>query len=112
MRNGLTIGITTFAFVLTLPLVYVFLAFFPGTKGNYGPVGELMVRDIVNSARDIFVSPASMTIFGIVGLIFAIIALAFPLLTGLLAVKGKAIKIGFSIGKLPIVEKLEKDGKN
>jgi hypothetical protein len=107
-RNGLVIGITAFAFVLTLPLVYVFIAFFPGMNGHYGAVGEMMVKDIVNDAYSILVSRAAMTIFGIFGILLSIVFLAFPLVTGFLAVKGKTIKIGVSLGVLPVIEKQEK----
>lgn len=113
IRNGLTIGITTFATVLTLPLLYVFIAFFPGLNGNYGPVGEIMVKDIVADCRWIFDNNmTALVIFGIVGIVLSIVFLAFPLLTGILAVKGKALKVGLSIGTLPIIEKQEKAAEN
>jgi hypothetical protein len=105
LRNGLTIGITSFATVMTFPLVYVFIAYFPGMNGSYGPLGEIMVRDIVDSARNILVSNASMIIFGIFGIIMAIVFLIFPLFTGVLAVKGKTIKISVGVDDLPVVKR-------
>lgn len=105
LRNGLIIGITAFATVMTLPLVYVFIAYFPGLKGSYDPLGATMVKDIVNDCRSIFVSDTSMIVFGIVGLLFGIISIVFLLLTGILAVKGKALKFNLSIGTLPVIEK-------
>lgn len=109
IRNRLTLGVTIFSTVLTIPLVYVFIALFPSVNGSYGPVGELMVRDIAERGFEL-IFKTNGALYGIytAGLIMAIIFLAFPLLTGVLALKGKAIKIsksGIGTGDLPVIAK-------
>ena len=46
LRNGLTIGITTFSTVLTVPLVYVFIAILP-YAGNPVPFEQLNALDAI-----------------------------------------------------------------
>ncbi len=120
LRNGLTIGITTFAFILTLPLVYVFIAIFPANKGVVGPVGEIMmIGNIAAGFQAWFGTGGFLYVVYVFMLILSIIFLAVPLVTGALAVKGKALKIGkqpdgksgiLGIIELPAITKLkEKD---
>ena len=105
LRNGLTIGITTFSTILTVPLVYVFIAIFPyHAKGALGPVGQFMGLDRIDASfMRWFNSPIIYVVFTVM-LIVSIVFIAFPLLTGILALKGKTIKLNLSIAKLPILE--------
>lgn len=120
LRNGLTIGVTVFAFVLTLPLVYVFIAIFPANSGVVGPVGKIMMIDnIAAGFRAWFGAGGFLYVVYVFMLILSIIFLAVPLVTGALAVKGKALKIGkqpegksgiVGVIELPVLTKLkEKD---
>lgn len=127
LRNGLTIGITAFSTVLTLPLVYVFVAVFPYAADpvpfeQLNPVDALMRMDRIYEGF--------MAWFGDGGLMWAVLAvmlvlslvfITFPLLTGILAVKNEQTlgfkKEGFPFGviTLPVVEKMraaqaEQDG--
>ncbi|MFI3228692.1 MAG: hypothetical protein R3Y23_00820 [Bacillota bacterium] len=119
IRNGTTIGVTAFAFIMTLPLVYVFCAIFSAHNGNMGAVGELMMLDqIVAGFIDWFGNGAFVQVVYVFMLILSIIFLAVPLVTGVLTVKGKAIKIGkndkgqlVSIIELPIITK-QNNAKN
>lgn len=113
LRNGLTIGITTFSTVLTVPLVYVFIAIFPlKTLGALGPVGKIMALDkILQGFEEWFGSGAFLYVVLTFMLLLSIIFISFPLLTGVLAVKGKTIKIGkgkngkfgISLAPLPVL---------
>lgn len=110
LRNGMVIGITAFSTILTIPLLYVFIALFPAMGGHYGPVGEFMVRAVAEDFQAIFVSTGGQIVIYILGIIMSIIFLAFPLFTGILTVKGKTIEIskkGIAIGTLPILKKRE-----
>ena len=118
LRNGLTIGITAFSTVLTLPLVYVFVAVFPYAADpvpfeQLNPVDALMRMDRIYEGF--------MAWFGDGGLMWAVLAvmlvlslvfITFPLLTGILAVKNEQTlgfkKEGFPFGviTLPVVEKM------
>lgn len=118
LRNGLTIGITVFSTILTIPLVYVFVAIFWAQNGIMGPVGEAMkVDSIADGFNAWFGTGAFIYVLYAILLVVSIVFIAFPLITGTLAVKGKALKIGkqtngkFGIGtqKLPILQKM-KDG--
>ncbi len=127
LRNGLTIGITAFSTVLTLPLVYVFVAVFPYAADpvpfeQLNPVDALMRMDRIYEGFEAW--------FGDEGLMWAVLAvmlvlslvfITFPLLTGILAVKNEQTlgfkKEGFPFGviTLPVVEKMraaqaEQDG--
>lgn len=127
LRNGLTIGITAFSTVLTLPLVYVFVAVFPYAADpvpfeQLNPVDAVMRMDRIYEGFEAW--------FGDGGLMWAVLAvmlvlslvfITFPLLTGILAVKNEQTlgfkKEGFPFGviTLPVVEKMraaqaEQDG--
>lgn len=111
-RNPLTIGITAFSTVLTVPLVYVFVAIFPAQAGKIGPVGKIMAIDrIIDGFQAWFGSGAFLYVVYAFMLLLSIIFIAFPLVTGTLAVKGKALKIGkkkngkfgVEIGTLPVL---------
>ncbi len=54
LRKGLTIGITVFAFVLTLPLVYVFISMLPfAATHDYGTVKAAIEAATVNNPGSI-----------------------------------------------------------
>ena len=113
LRNGLTIGITTFSTVLTVPLVYVFIAIFPlKATGKMGPVGQIMTLDKILAGFEAwFGSGAFLYVVLVFMLLLSIVFISFPLLTGVLAVKGKAIivgkqkngKFGIGLGPLPVL---------
>ncbi|MEG2451019.1 MAG: hypothetical protein RSB09_04710 [Clostridia bacterium] len=117
-RNGLTGFITTFSTVLTLPLVYVFVALFPyQANGAIGAVGKVMgVDKIAAGFIDWFgTNPALIyTVYAFM-LVIGIVFIAFPLVTGVLGMKGKTIKIGkqdngkfgVSLAVLPVIAKAE-----
>lgn len=116
LRNGLTVGITVFSTVLTLPLVYVFIAIFPAyAVGAIGPVGEIMALDrIISGFVDWFGSGAFIYVVFSFMFILSVIFIAFPIVTGILAVKGKTIKIGgkgkfISLAPLAVIEKADKN---
>lgn len=108
-RDALTLFITIFSTVLTVPLLYVFIALFPATIGKLDPVlGESMVKDVLLAFQDIFKSRGVQYFIYSLGVVMSIVFIAFPLLTGILTLKDKALKIGKSgirIGTLPVVEK-------
>lgn len=113
LRNGLTLGITIFAFVLTLPLVYVFIAIFPANEGIMGFVGkEIMMLDtIVAGFHEWFGNGAFVYVVYAFMLVVSIVFLLEPLAVGILALKGKTLvlfKKGgpiFSIDQLPVLKK-------
>lgn len=115
LRNGLTIGITAFSTVLTVPLVYVFIAIFPAAAGGKtGPVGEVMgLPKIIDGFVALFGNGALLYVVFAFMLLLSIVFIAFPLVTGVLAVKGKALKIGrkreggfgIFLAPLPVLEK-------
>ena len=113
IRNGLTLGITIFAFVLTLPLVYVFIAIFPANEGIMGFVGkEIMMLDtIVAGFHEWFGNGAFVYVVYAFMLVVSIVFLLEPLAVGILALKGKTLilfKKGgpiFSIDQLPVLKK-------
>lgn len=127
LRNGLTIGITAFSTVLTLPLVYVFVAIFPYAADPV-PFEQLNPVDAIMRMDRIY--EGFVAWFGDGGLMWAVLAvmlvlslvfITFPLLTGILAVKNEQTlgfkKEGFPFGviTLPVVEKMraaqaEQDG--
>ncbi len=127
LRNGLTIGITAFSTVLTLPLVYVFVAIFPYAADPV-PFEQLNPMDAIMRMDRIY--EGFVAWFGDGGLMWAVLAvmlvlslvfITFPLLTGILAVKNEQTlgfkKEGFPFGviTLPVVEKMraaqaEQDG--
>ena len=118
LRNGLTIGITAFSTVLTVPLVYVFIAIMP-YAANPVPFEELNAVDALMRTDRIYEGFAAW--FGDGGLMWAVLAvmlllslvfITFPLLTGIMAVKNEQTlgfkKKGFPFGviTLPVVERL------
>ena len=113
LRNGFTIGITTFSTILTVPLVYVFIAIFVfHGKQVMGPVGKIMA---LNRIEEGFVAwfgnGTFLWVVYVFMLILSIIFITVPLVSGVLAVKGKAIQVGkggIKIGVLPIIAKQEK----
>ena len=113
LRNGLTIGITTFSTVLTVPLVYVFVAIFVyHSKGIMGPVGKLMaVHRIEEGFIAWFGNGTFLWVIYAFMLVLSIVFITVPLISGILAVKGKTIKLGggLKLATLPIIEKQEKE---
>lgn len=118
LRDGLTIGITVFSTVLTLPLVYVFVAVFPYAADPV-PFEQLNPMDAIMRMDRIY--EGFVAWFGDGGLMWAVLAvmlvlslvfITFPLLTGILAVKNEQTlgfkKEGFPFGviTLPVVEKM------
>lgn len=118
LRNGLTIGITAFSTVLTVPLVYVFIAIMPYAADPV-PFEELNALDAVMRTDRIY--EGFVAWFGDGGLMWAVFAvmlllslvfITFPLLTGIMAVKNEQTlgfkKKGFPFGviTLPVVERL------
>lgn len=120
LRNGLTLGITIFAFVLTLPLVYVFIAIFPANEGIMGFVGkEIMMLDtIVAGFHEWFGNGAFVYVVYAFMLVISIVFLLEPLAIGILALKGKTLvlfKKGgpiFSIDQLPVLKKAKDNETN
>ena len=125
--NGLTIGITVFSTILTVPLVYVFIAIFPYAADPV-PFEELNALDaimrmdrIYEGFVDWFGNGGLMWTVYVVMLILSLVFISFPLATGILAVKNEQTlgfkKEGFPFGviTLPVVEKMraaqaEQDG--
>lgn len=118
LRNGLTIGITAFSTVLTVPLVYVFVAIMP-YAANPVPFEELNAVDALMRTDRIY--EGFVAWFGDGGRMWAVLAvmlllslvfITFPLLTGIMAVKNEQTlgfkKKGFPFGviTLPVVERL------
>ena len=118
LRNGLTIGITAFSTVLTVPLVYVFIAIMP-YAANPVPFEELNAVDALMRTDRIY--EGFVAWFGDGGLMWAVLAvmlllslvfITFPLLTGIMAVKNEQTlgfkKKGFPFGviTLPVVERM------
>lgn len=112
LRNGLTIGITAFAFVLTLPLVYVFIAVLPlaakATTTGMPAFDELFVVDQVMRTDNIlkgfmawFGGGAFLWVVLVFMLLLSILFLLEPLCAGICVTKGKILNI---VGK-------NKDGK-
>lgn len=114
LRNGLTLGITIFAFVLTLPLVYVFIAIFPANVGVMGFVGkEIMMLDtIVDGFHAWFGNGVFVYVVYSFMLVVSIVFLLEPLGVGILALKGKALYLFEKgkplayIGELPVLKKI------
>ena len=95
LRKAMVMGVTIFSTVLTVPLVYVFIAIFPAQSGLVGPVGEIMMLGkIVADFNLLIPSVGGLYVIYILLFIMSIIFISFPLLTGVLAIKGKTIKVG------------------
>lgn len=104
LRNGLTIGITTFAFVLTLPLVYVFIAILPlaskATSTGMPAFEELNFVDqimrtdnILGGFIDWFGDGAFLWVVLVFMLLLSILFLLEPLCAGICVTKGKILNI-------------------
>lgn len=117
LRNGLTIGITVFSTILTVPLVYVFIAIFPYAADPV-PFEELNALDAIMRMDRIY--EGFVAWFGdgglmwaayVVMLILSLVFISFPLATGILAVKDEQTlgfkNEGFPFGviTLPVVAK-------
>lgn len=111
IRDALTLFITVFSTALTAPLLYVFVALFPAASGKYDPVlGEVMVKDIAAAFQDIFKPLGLQYFIYSLGVIMSVVFLAFPLITGILTLKDKALKIGkggVKIATLPAANKIK-----
>lgn len=95
LRNGMTIGITTFSTILTLPLVYVFVAIFFAQNGKIDPLGEIMLlARIVEGFNAWFGSGAFVYVVYVFMLIVSIVFISFPLFSCVLTCKGKTMKVG------------------
>lgn len=116
LRKGLTIGITVFAFVLTLPLVYVFISLLPfaashteqgvldaiaGVAINDQPAalglnavdGIMGVHTIYLGFTDWFGTGGFLWVVLIFMLIVSVVFLGEPLAAGICVVKGKILNI-------------------
>ena len=114
LRKAMVLGVTIFSTVLTLPLVYVFIAIFPAQSGHIGPVGDIMMLGkIVADFGLIIPNVAGLYVVYVLLFFMSIIFISFPLLTGVLAVKGKALKVGkmdngkfgVCLATLPVLDK-------
>lgn len=116
LRNGLTIGITTFSTILTVPLVYVFIAVLP-YAGDPVPFEELNAVDAIMRMDRIyegfvawFGDGAFLWVVLVFMLLLSLVFITFPLLTGILAVRcDKTLGVkkggGFGVIVLPVVAK-------
>ena len=116
LRNGLTIGITTFSTVLTVPLVYVFFAILP-YAGDPVAFEELNALDAIMRMDLIyqgfvawFRDGAFLWVVLVFMLLLSLVFITFPLLTGILAVRcDKTLGVrkggGFGVIVLPVVAK-------
>lgn len=116
LRNGLTIGITVFSTILTIPLVYVFVAIMPYAANplpfeQLNPLDALMRTDRIHQGFVAwFGDGAFMWVVLAVMLILSLVFITFPILTGVMAVKSeKTLGLkkggGFGVIILPVVEK-------
>ncbi len=133
LRNGLTIGITTFAFVLTLPLVYVFIAILPlaakATTTGMPAFDELFVVDQVMRTDNIlkgfmawFGNGAFLWVVLVFMLLLSILFLLEPLFAGICVTKGKILNIVgknkdgkvrlFCTDELPVLKKQREEMEN
>lgn len=123
LRDGLTIGITTFSTILTVPLVYVFVSILP-YAANPLPFEELNAVDALMRTDRIyegfvawFGDGAFMWVVLAVMLVLSLVFITFPLLTGILAVKNEQTlgfkKKGFPFGviTLPVVERMRAEAE-
>lgn len=116
LRNGLTIGITVFSTILTIPLVYVFVAIMPYAANplpfeQLNPLDALIRTDRIHQGFVAwFGDGAFMWVVLAVMLILSLVFITFPILTGVMAVKSeKTLGLkkggGFGVIVLPVVEK-------
>lgn len=104
LRNGLTIGITALAFVLTLPLVYVFVSLFPFAANhdlaNMPALADMNIIDQVMRTDRIYAGFAAwfgegalMWVVLVFMLILSIVFLFEPLAAGICVTKGKLLQL-------------------
>lgn len=104
LRNGLTIGITTLAFVLTLPLVYVFVSLFPFAANhdlsNMPALADMNIVDQIMRTDRIYAGFAAwfgegafMWVLLVFMLILSIVFLLEPLVAGICVTKGKLLQL-------------------
>lgn len=120
LRNGLTIGITAFSTVLTVPLVYMFVALLPYAanpipfEAMTNPVDALMRTDRIYEGFVMWFGDGGLLWAALViMLLLSLVFITFPLLTGILAVKNgqtlgikkKGNRISFGVITLPVLEK-------
>ena len=95
LRKGLNIGITAFSTVLTVPLVYVFVAIFFAKAGKIGPVGKVMMLDrIVEGFEAWFGSGAFLYVVFVFMLILSIVFITVPIVSCIGVVKKANAEIG------------------
>lgn len=94
-RNGVTIAITTFSTILTVPLVYVFIAIFFAQNGIVGPVGEIMMLGrIAEGFHAWFGNGGFVYVVYVFMLLLSIVFICVPLFTCVLTCKGKTLHVG------------------
>lgn len=94
-RNGVSIGITAFSTVLTVPLVYVFVAIFFAQNGHVGPVGEIMMLGrIAEGFNAWFGSGPFVYVVYAFMLVVSLVFISFPIFSCALTCKGKTMKVG------------------
>ncbi len=82
LRRSLSIGITTFSTILTVPLVYVFIAIFFAHNGKVGPVGEIMMLSrIAEGFVEWFGNGAFIYVVYTFMLILSFVFIAVPIIT-------------------------------
>ena len=107
LRNGLTIGVTTFSTVLTVPLVYVFIALLPYAASpvpfeKLGAIDAIMRTDrIYEGFVAWFRDGAFMWVVLVFMLLLSIVFITFPLVTGILAVKSPSSRVSARKPKPP-----------
>ena len=88
VRKVLNIAITAFSTVLTVPLVYVFVAIFFAKAGKIGPVGEVMMLDrIVEGFVSWFGDGAFLYVVFAFMLVLSIVFIAVPIVSCVNVVK-------------------------
>lgn len=97
LRNALTIGVTIFSTILTLPLVYCFIAFFPAVHDIYDPVGATMIKDIVMDFRVCFPVVGIQYLIYVLGTIMSVVFLAEPIFACILTLKDKKLDLSLKI---------------
>ena len=106
LRNGLTIGITVFSTVLTVPLVYVFIAIFPYAADpvpfeGLNALDAIMRMDRIYDGFVAWFGDGGLMWAGLaVMLVLSLVFISFPLAHGILAVKNEQT-LGFKKEGLP-----------
>jgi hypothetical protein len=96
-RNTLTVLVTIFSTVLTLPLLYCFIAFFPAVHDIYDPVGATMIKDIVMDFRACFPVVGIQYLIYVLGTIMSVVFLAEPIFSCVLTLKDKKLALSVKI---------------